>query len=724
MKSFTKKKAYLVFTLLMSIFMTVLSGCGGGGGGVWTPPVALSVSSTDPVNAETGVFLNTKISATFSGVVVGSTITTSTFTLKQGTTLVPGTVTFTPVTAVFSPTSNLIGNTEYTATITTGVKDAAGNALASNYEWRFTTGTTLDTIAPTVTDTINDNNATAVPINTKVGVTFSEAMDPTTINTNTFTLTNGTVAVPGTVTYSGVNAVFAPTSNLLPNTLYTATITTGAKDLSVPGNSLATPYVWKWTTGTGLDTTKPTVIATINANNATGVPINTKVGATFSEAMDHLTISTATFTLKKGTVTVPGTVTYSGVNAVFTPSANLSANTLYTATITTGAKDLSGNALASDYVWSWTTGTTLDTAAPKVIAANPANLAIGVAINSVVRATFDKAMDSKTITNQSFTVKDGAISVPGTVSYDAINKIATFKPTNPLVNNTDYTVALSNAVKDLAGNALVVPAVGGTANPWVFKTGLAAILPLNPTAPTLGEAGRFVILASQAVSTTSGSTVSNGDIGVEDQARSFITGFTDGAVAGQFTELANGMSYASNDANPAPYAYPLHYSTPVVGAPWTTTGAMITQSKTDLGIANTFLAAATNPSAPTQVCPIELGGLVLPRGVYLTASNVGITTGPLHLDAQGDPNSVFIITIGGTLTTGATGSIILDGGALARNVYFRSAGITTIAAGTTFYGNVFAGTQVNVLANAHVTGRLFAVTDRVTLVSDTVTKAP
>jgi hypothetical protein len=152
---------------------------------------------------------------------------------------------------------------------------------------------------------------------------------------------------------------------------------------------------------------------------------------------------------------------------------------------------------------------------------------------------------------------------------------------------------------------------------------------------------------------------------------------------------------------------------------------MITQVRTDLGKAYAFLAANPNPSAPTQACPTELGGQVLTRGVYKTASNVGITTGILHLDAQGDPNSVWIFSIDGTLTTGAPGgSISLDNGALAKNVYWRVAGVTTIGPGTLFKGNVFAWQQVNVLAGANITGRLFSVTEQVTLISDTVTKAP
>jgi hypothetical protein len=116
--------------------------------------------------------------------------------------------------------------------------------------------------------------------------------------------------------------------------------------------------------------------------------------------------------------------------------------------------------------------------------------------------------------------------------------------------------------------------------------------------------------------------------------------------------------------------------------------------------------------------------LTLTRGVYKTASNVGITTGSLTLDAQGDPNAVFIFVIGGTLTTGAPGgSIVLANGALAKNVFWTTAGVTTIGPGTIFYGSVFAQTQVNVLAGAQITGSLYGITDRVTLIADTVTKA-
>jgi len=364
MKRFELKKAYLVCMVIMSVFISILPGCGGGGGGHWNAPVeasSITVSSTDPANGEIGVVLNTKINATFSGAVDSASITTTTFTVKQGTTTVLGSVTFTPVTAVFSPSSPLAANTEYTATITTGVKDSAGKPLANDFVWKFTTGTTLDAGLPTVTNTINANGATGVPLNTKVGATFSEAMDSTTIvAAGTFTLKNGTTLVPGTVTYSGLDAVFTPAGNLLPNTLYTATITTAAKDLSVPGNSMASDFVWSWTTGTTLDTAPPKVTVENPANLATGVAVNSVVRATFDKAMDPLTITGLTFTLKNGAASVTGAVTYDALLNVATlkPSVNLLPNTTYTATVTTGAKDLAGNALVSGLVpnpWTFTT---------------------------------------------------------------------------------------------------------------------------------------------------------------------------------------------------------------------------------------------------------------------------------------------------------------------------------------------------------------------------------
>lgn len=236
-------------------------------------------------------------------------------------------------------------------------------------------------------------------------------------------------------------------------------------------------------------------------------------------------------------------------------------------------------------------------------------------------------------------------------------------------------------------------------------------LPSNPTAPTLGETGKFVLLASQKITQTTGSVINNGDIGIENQARSYYEGFTAGPGVGQFNQVINGLSYAHDDTDSA-----------LIPVPYVSTIAFINQTRTDLSNAYSFLAADPNPSAATISCPIELGGLTLTRGVYKTALNVGITTGTLTLDGQGDTNSVWVFSIDGTLTTGAPGgNIVLKNGAQAKNIYWRVAGVTTIGANTAFYGNVFAYAQINALSGANIVGRLFSVNEQVTLIANIVT---
>ena len=207
-----------------------------------------------------------------------------------------------------------------------------------------------DTTPPTVLSTNPPNLSTSVPVYSTVTATFSEAIDPATVTAASYTLVevNGTTLTPvsGSVTYSGGTATYTPSAYLTPNMLYRATITTAVKDLA--GNALGSNYVWQFQTAAA-DVTPPTVIATSPVNSATAVAINSAITATFSEPVDLATITTAgVFTLMNGSTPVPGTVTYNGTTATFTPSASLATNTPYTATITTGVKDLAGNAMSAE----------------------------------------------------------------------------------------------------------------------------------------------------------------------------------------------------------------------------------------------------------------------------------------------------------------------------------------------------------------------------------------
>ena len=114
------------------------------------------------------------------------------------------------------------------------------------------------------------------------------------------------------------------------------------------------------TTSVGPDTTAPTVTATLPAAGATAVNPANPVTATFSEAMDPATINASTFELRdSGNNLVSRAVTYNGTTATLTPTNPLAASTTYNAKViggSNGVKDLAGNALATDYGWSFTTG--------------------------------------------------------------------------------------------------------------------------------------------------------------------------------------------------------------------------------------------------------------------------------------------------------------------------------------------------------------------------------
>src|SRR3989338_3716307 len=225
---------------------------------------APAVISTSPANNATDVAITSAITVTFS-----ETIDSSSFnlTLSDGGGNIAGTTTTNNALVTFTPSSSLSYSTTYTATISSGIQDTAGNTMATNYTWSWTTGAAPDTTAPTVQSTSPGSGATGVSVsNTTITATFSESMDSSTITTATFTVSG----VTGTVTYSGTTATFTPSSNLSYSTTYTVTITTGVQDSA--GNAMASNYTWQFTTTSSPGTldTSFNVDGIVVHNNAAG----------------------------------------------------------------------------------------------------------------------------------------------------------------------------------------------------------------------------------------------------------------------------------------------------------------------------------------------------------------------------------------------------------------------------------------------------------------------
>lgn len=608
---------------------------------------------------------------------------------------------------------------------------------------------TADTTAPTVTLTQPANNATGVARNAKVVAVFSEEMDAASISADSVVVKGPDgVAIAGTVTYiaGAKSANFKPTTPaLLPaGAQMTATISTAAKD--VAGNALAAAFVWGFTTGATTDTTRPTVTLTVPVNGAQNVLRNSRISATFSEDMDPASISASTFKLTgPDAVPIAGNVSYvpASRTALFSPSipSTLPANTTFTGTIA-GATDLAGNDLAASYVWTFATADIVDSTPPMVISTSPGDGSIGSCSRRLVNVTFSEPMDPSTITARSFTVHRSGppLGAPlaGTVTYDAASRVASFTA-NDVLGAGSFTLAVSTAVKDLAGNAM-------SASKVATFTSTSTVC---PTAPALGAAAPFGAFGGNATVTNDGlQTVVNGDIGV-NAASTKITGFRD-AGANVYTVtpgndgLVNGLVYT------------------LTAPPGSVAGAAVTQARADALTAFNAISPAVMPGgvdvsnlAQCSSCggagggADELAGRTLPPGVYRSATGTydiggpARTVGNLVLDAGGDASAVWIFQTAagtGTLNVGLTGpatpavpvQVQLINGAQANNVFWYVPGGAIIGTGATMTGTMLSDAAITMSTtggsppNAVITtinGRALAITAGVTM-TNTVINTP
>ena len=663
---------------------------------------APTVSSTDPVNAATSVPLNQKIAATFSEAMDASTITTATFTLMQGTTPVSGFVSYSGTTAAFAPSSNLAPNTLYAVTITTGAKDLTGNALANNYVWSFTTGAATVVTAPTVSSTDPVNVATSVALNKQIAATFSEVMDASTITTATFTLMQGITFVSGTVSYAGTTATYVPASNLIPNTTYIATITTGAKDLA--GNALANNYVWSFTT------VIPYTI-TLSSNPAAG---GTTTGAgTFNLGSSVTVTATANAGYTFANWTENGSVVSTNANYQFTISGNRTLVANFTAAISYTVA-LSSNPAAG----GTTTGAGTFNSGSSVTVTATANAGYAftnwtengsvVSTNANYQFTIsgNRTLVANFTAGQYIVILSSNPAAGGTTSgagaYNSGSSVTVTATANTGFAFTNWTqngsaVSTNASYKfTISGNMTLV------AN--FASTGLTVNL---GTAATFGSFGGTAGVTNQGIF-----TVVNGDLG-STAASTLITGFHDSG-GNVYTETPLNIGSVTGTINCAP------------PAPGTATKfAIAQQALADATTAFNYLAGLPGGSDPGAG---ELGGLVLAPGTYTAAAGTfKITSGNLTLDAQNNPNAVWVFQMAKSLTVGLAGqprSIILVNGAQANNVYWQVGSAATIngTGGGTMAGTIisYSGVTFSTAGNVTLTtlnGRALSLIASVTMVN-------
>ncbi len=209
----------------------------------------------------------------------------------------------------------------------------------------------------TIISTDPSPNAVNVAVNSIISVTFSEAVDPSTIDIDSFIISSGAYA-DGTVSISSDNktAIFTPAADLSYNSEYIVTLKSTISGLS--GNSIEDDYDYIFTTGTGADLIRPEV--SVNpGNDAAGISVAGDIILTFSKAMNSSTINGANIKLLKGNAEVAIGISYNAdtYTAVINPADELEYSTVYTVKVYNGAADVSGIALAADFTSAFNTET-------------------------------------------------------------------------------------------------------------------------------------------------------------------------------------------------------------------------------------------------------------------------------------------------------------------------------------------------------------------------------
>ena len=587
-------------------------------------------------------------------------------------------------------------------------------------------------MAPAVTATVP---AASVPVvtgtatNSRIQATFSKPMLGTSLTPASFSLAcpAGT-PVSAAVSYDAPTqtATLTPTAVLPLATLCTATLSTAVQDTL--GFYLASSFSWSFMT-TG-DAVRPTVIFTVPAALASAVATNSAISASFSKDMNPATLTASSFLLTNTTLgsAVAGSVSYSvsSRTALFTPSAagTLASNSSFSASITAAAADLAGNGLAgsaaalpgaSNYAWTFSTGGTGDSAAPTVTATSPVAGSVTVCLTKTVSATFNEPMNAGTINTASFVVTDNGVPVAGTVSYDALQRVASFNPSSAagFAATRTFVVTIKSGpagVRDLAGNALAADRVGsfatGTLACGATGGGGAGVVNLG-TAAAFGAFGGGAGVTNQGIN-----TVVNGNLATT-AACSLITGLHDGTNVYTQTPLNVGVVNGSISCGPP--------------APGTVaTLALATQARADAQAAYNALAAMAPGSDPGAG---QLGGLVLAPAVYTSAGGTfAITSGDLTLDAQNDPNATWVFQSAAALTVGLSATprrVLLVNGAKAANVYWQVGSAARIEDGSAMVGTIIAPAGVTISTAGQtiqttLIGRALGLTASVTLVNTTI----
>jgi hypothetical protein len=356
-------------------------------------------------------------------------------------------------------------------------------------------------------------------------------------------------------------------------------------------------------------------------------------------------------------------------------------------------------------------------AAPVVSASSPGNgnqaattSTTGVAAGGkVITASFNVAMNAATLNATTFTLAPTgqAPLSPASVTYDVATKTASLTTTGALLPGTSYTAIIAGgAVTSSLGTPLACSYA------WNFKTGAAPAAGLAPV--NLRSVAPFAIAATAGVSNTATAPIThiNGNVVLDPTA-------TCNAVA---ADNVGGFGLCGGSAP-------------------TITGKVVTPTYPDTATANAVMAdlnavflSITPPAGPPAAgslgggapiaAPTSLGAVTgsalvagqnwFTPGVYISNTSILIAN-DLALDAQGNPDAVFVFqsastvgTAAGAASPGTHTRILLINGAKASNVFWQAGSSATLGTNSEFQGNILAAASITMTTGSTSCGRLLA----------------
>ncbi len=426
---------------------------------------SFKLSSTSPANNATGVSVTSPVTFTMTNLINAASVNNQTVEVEVcfdgstcgNTEFVAGAYSVNGTTVTFTPFTQYPANTVIGMYLS-GLTDVAGNQVYLPKLATFTTASTADQTAPTVTIS-PANGATNVGLNTPIVLSFSESINTSTVTASSLAVFNGDTSLDvidgmsisqdnRTITLNPGGAAWTP------GAVITVALSNAIQDLS--GNSLSNTTS-QFTLTTAVGASAPSVVAMRPGNGATNVPANTGVTLFTSAAMNPSTISGALYVTDNGVPVSGALQSFSNGQAIeFTPANPFNAGDLIQVFLNSSAQGANGVALSNFSGQFTVAGAPANTAA-SAQAVNPFPGATGVPLNTVIQVQFNQALQPGTVTCNGST---GSVTLyqSGTGTYLTPNcsvvgngQVINIAPAANLVSGAQYQVKVSASVTNTKG---------------------------------------------------------------------------------------------------------------------------------------------------------------------------------------------------------------------------------------------------------------------------------